>query len=136
MARKFKTMNGGAKYRAWKLWEVGDYVIGKFIDVRTDNYGKPNWILQVEEIEFDEETDVEVGDRFGLNSCGSLDKVMEDKVNEGDTVRVEYAGKSTLPDNHKYAGKEVHSVIVQIAEDDESYEGGSSNDSLSDDDDI
>ena len=136
MARKFRTMNGGSKYRKWKDWEVGDFVVGKFVDTRTDNYGKPNWILEVEEFEFDDEDmELEVGDRLGLNSCGSLDAVMEDKVDEGMVIRVEYAGKSTLPDNHKFAGKEVHSVIVQVAEDEDSVDGGGSN-SLSDDDDI
>ena len=103
-----------AVYRAWKEWETGDYVIGTYKGSKTDSYGKPNWLLQVEDASFiDHKTAKKiVGQIIGLNSNGMLDKAM-DGVEIGEIVQVTYNGTSEITEG-KYKGKESHLVEVDI----------------------
>lgn len=124
--RVFKTTKklSGAKtaYRPWKEWEVGDIMIGKFLSTRTDNYDKPNYMFEVEDAQF---TDFKlakklIGENLTLNSNGQLDKAMEN-VEEGSMVQVTYNGTSTI-EKGKYAGKEAHSVEVDLVVEDDGTE--------------
>lgn len=121
--RVFKTkkkLSGGRSiFRKWNEWEEGDYIIGKYVGMKEDNYDKPNWMVQVEEAVFADEEEAAklVGKQIGLNSNGQLDKAME-KVEEGQFVQVTYNGKSEI-EKGKYAGKEAHLVGVDLVEEDD-----------------
>lgn len=131
---KFKSIGGNKMYRNWQLWSEGDYVLGKFTGTSTDNFGKENFNIDIMEtnIEFDPEhhyiptrgknkgkkvfdREVKVGETISLNNAGSLAYKME-SVNEGEIVRVTYAGTDTLPDDHQYAGSDFHVIELEVAE--------------------
>lgn len=130
--RVFKALNGSKVYRRWKEWEEGDYVIGKFVDQEIDNYRKPSYIIEVEEVDFLDEEAMEKwkpGARAGLNSNGLLDSIMAKKVEIGDVIKVEYGGIDIMTKG-PHEGKEVHIVNVFLMDEEED----ASDESLSDDD--
>lgn len=121
---KKKVSGGRCVYRAWKDWEIGDLVIGTYKGSKIDNYKKPNWLVEVEDAQFQNHKEGKklMGQVIGLNSCGQLDKAMEE-VSEGDMIQVMYNGTSEIQKG-KYAGKDAHLVEVDIVEED----NGDSND--------
>jgi len=46
---KKKLSGGRSVFRKWNEWEEGDYIIGKYVGMKEDNYEKPNWLIEVEE---------------------------------------------------------------------------------------
>lgn len=119
--RKFKSKkklsSTRATYRPWKEWETGDIIIGVFKSSQTDNYDKPNWLVEVVEAFFPGKPKLAkklVGQVLGLNSNGKLDKAMEG-VEPGDMIQVEYKGMSTI-EKGKYKGKDAHDVEVDLVE--------------------
>lgn len=131
---KFRTIGGSKAYRNWSLWRDGEYILGKFTGTSTDNFGKENFHIEVMEtnVVFDPEhhyiptrgknkgkkvfdREIEVGKVMALNNAGSLAYKME-SVNEGEVVRVTYAGTDTLPEDHQYAGSDFHLIEVEVAE--------------------
>lgn len=116
--RKFTTvrkLSGVQKvFRKWDEWDTGDIVIGKYLETYTDNYGKPNYVIEVEE-QFIKDKSVQLkGKNLALNHCGMLGKAM-DKISFGQLVQIEYGGKSEM-EKGKFAGKESHTVIVEEVE--------------------
>lgn len=133
--RTFRNLSGAKAYRPWKNWEVGDFVIGKLVDTEIDQYKKTCYILELEEVSFnDAEAERNAQDlgRIGLNHTGLLAKIMDDKCEIGQVVRVEYQGTSTMQKGPN-AGAEAHSLLISVAEEDEECDTG---ESLSDDDDL
>lgn len=104
---------GGRKYKAWKNYEEGDYIIGKYTQSYEDNYNHTCWELQVIETNID---DFKVGDLVGINYTGSIAyKFEEAGIEPGQVVKLEYLGLGEMTKgNHK--GKEFHDVDVAIAE--------------------
>lgn len=113
---KRKLSGGRCTYRAWKEWEVGDLIIGKFKGQKEDNYGNPNWLIEVEDAQFSDGKAAKklVGQTIGLNSAGQLNKAME-KVEEGDMIQVVYNGTSEI-EKGKYKGKDSHLMDVDLVE--------------------
>lgn len=117
-----KALGGAQNYRKWEDYEVGDIVIGEFIGTHEDQFKKTNYKIKVLDAQF-VDTDLAeslIGKTLVLNSNGSLDKQMEE-VEEGETIQVEYNGKSLLTKG-PFAGKEAHGVTVSIVEVEESAE--------------
>lgn len=111
--RKFNVrtrVNGTTVYRAWKEWEEGEYVIGTFEGTKIDNYDKTNYRIKVLESNFGAKVDAVMG----LNSCGGLDKAMEDMAT-GTIIQVTYTGMTTIAKG-KFEGKAAHGVEVAIME--------------------
>lgn len=115
---KKKLTGTRAMYRPWREWEVGDIIVGKYVGSQTDNYDKPNWLVEVASAQFVNKKDNKKfeGHVIGLNSNGKLDKAMQ-KVSEGEYIQVEYKGMSEI-DKGKYKGKEAHDVEVELVEED------------------
>lgn len=114
---QFKRVKGSRHYLPWANWEVGDYVIGKYIESDTDQYGNPNYILEVIETSLTEDSKgnaIEDGKNLCLNSNGSLNYRMED-IELNTILKVEYTGKTTL-EKGKFKGKECHTVEVMVAD--------------------
>ena len=113
MTFKFRKVKGSSKYKAWKEWEEGDYVIGDYEDKGTDQFGNPSYRLKIIETTLE---GVEEGDTFTLNSNGSLNYKIED-VEIGSVIRVEYCGEDIL-DNPKspFNGKTFHKVELEVAD--------------------
>lgn len=133
--RKVSTVR--AEYRKWGEWEEGDIVIGKYIGTQIDSYDKPNYLLEVEDAQFNDSKAGKnlIGKTLGLNSNGKLDKAMK-SVEEGDMVQVEYKGMGSI-EKGKYKGKDAHDVEVDIVEADDGSDEGEeeeSNDGGDDDD--
>lgn len=125
--RKFKSKkklsSTRATYRPWKEWQTGDIIIGIFKGSQTDNYDKPNWLVEIVEAFFPSKPKLAAklkGQILGLNSNGKLDKAMEG-VEPGDMVQVEYKGMSTI-EKGKYKGKDAHDVEVDLVEEDDGSE--------------
>jgi hypothetical protein len=111
---KFTQVTGQKFFRKWTTWKSGDSVVGKLISTSTDNYGKPNYDIEVIECDFQGEIEPAVGDVMSLNANGSLDKAME-TISTGDIFKVVYSGKDVLKKG-KYAGKEFHKLSVYRAD--------------------
>jgi hypothetical protein len=111
-----KALGGAMSFRKWDDYEVGDVVIGTFLGIHTCQFKKTNFKIKVLDAQFVDTELAEslIGKTLVLNSAGSLDKQMEE-VEEGETIQVEYTGKSLLTKG-PYAGKEAHSVTVNIVE--------------------
>ena len=108
----FKQVMGASSYKAWKEWEIGDYVVGKYSKEGEDKFGNPTYQLEVIEAGFEEKAPA-VGAYFTLNSSGSLNKAFED-IEIGQVVKVIYKGEDTI-NKGKFAGKKYHSMEVLVA---------------------
>lgn len=111
-----KSLGGAQNYRKWEDYEIGDVVVGEYIGTHICQYKKTNYKVRVLDAQFvdTELADSLIGKILVLNSNGSLDSQME-KVEEGETISVEYNGKSLLTKG-PYAGKEAHGVSVNVVE--------------------
>lgn len=80
---KFKvsrTIGGQRKYRSWKQWEEGDYIICRVLSEYQDDYGHTGYEVSVLEAEFaspeyelkDGTGTINTGDVMGINHAGSL----------------------------------------------------------------
>lgn len=125
-----------ATYRKWNEWDVGDILIGTYKGSQTDNYDKPNWLIEVEDAQFSNAKAAKKlmpkGDEkviVGLNSAGKLDQAME-QLEIGDMVQVEYKGMSTI-EKGKFKGKDAHDIECDLVEE----EGDEDDEDLEDDDD-
>ena len=117
-------------YRAWGEWATGDYIIGKFVGSKTDQYDKPNWMFEVVDAGFSkkkESADL-IGKTIGLNSSGKIDRAMK-KVEIGTMVQVMYNGTSVI-EKGKYKGKDAHDIEVDEVEE----EGAESDEEIEDED--
>jgi hypothetical protein len=109
----FRQAGGARKYRPWKQWAEGDYVIGVFKDTYTDKFRNEGWIIEVIECDFkDSQAAWNEGDVVGLNAAGGLAYSMEE-AQKGAIVRIEYNGLDTLTSGD-YKGSEVHTFKVGI----------------------
>lgn len=108
---KFREVGGAKDYRAWDLWDNGDYVLGEYVGTGESEtvYG----IQQYHDVRV-KDASFEIGKVIRLNGNGSLDSKMEE-LEEGQTVKVEYFGKKVLTSG-KYKGKDFHDVRVSVAE--------------------
>lgn len=111
-----KTLGGAQNYRKWEDYEMGDVVVGTFMGIHVCQYKKNNFKIKVLDAQFmDHELGESlIGKTLVLNAMGSLDKQMSE-VQEGESVQVEYLGKSLLTKG-PYAGKDAHGVSVAIVE--------------------
>lgn len=127
--RVFKTKKvlSGVKteYRAWKLWEDGDVIVGKLIGTTPNRKAKTkkDWILEVEDAFFadkKEQKRIIAGQRITLNCAGQLDKGMN-QIEEGDLVQITYTG-SKIMEGGDYAGDPAHTMEVVSVEEDNGEE--------------
>jgi hypothetical protein len=105
---------GQSSYKSWTKWSAGDFLVGKFHSAGTDNFGKPNYKMEVVEASFDDGEIPKAGSLFTLNSSGALTKAMEE-VSVGDVVKVIYRGEDVI-NTGKYKGKKFHSMEVLVAD--------------------
>jgi hypothetical protein len=105
---------GQSSYKSWAKWSVGDFLVGKFQSTSEDNFGKPNYKVEVIEASFDDGDEPKVGTLFSFNSSGSLTKAMEE-VEAGDVIKVIYKGEETFTKG-KYKGKKFHAMEVLVAD--------------------
>ncbi len=122
-------------YRAWDNWAVGDIMVGKVVGIHEDmKYDKQSPIINVEEafLKKDKAKDY-IGKNVVLNYCGQLAKNYPE-ITVGDVLQVEYTGKGVIQGKSKYAGKEAHSVQVdlmgEIGDDEELEEADEEDDGL------
>ena len=128
MSFNFKTVMGQSSYRAWKKWEPMDFLVGKFLSQHEDQFGKPNYKVEVIESEFQDGTAPKVGSTFTFNSSGALNKAMEE-IKEGDVLKVIYKGEEVVSKG-KYKGKSFHSMEVLVAPKDGSAPSTTSDEDL------
>ena len=107
-----KTLTGSNVYRTWKEYSEGDVVVGTFQGVHIDNYKKNNAKIKVAYAEFADGTGEDlVGKTLVINSCGSLEKALEN-MDEGSAYQFIYNGTIQLQKG-PYAGKDAHSVAIE-----------------------
>lgn len=109
----FKQAGGARKYRPWKQWAEGDYIICKYKGTYTDKFRNECWEVETIESSF-EDTDAEFseGQVVGLNSAGGLAYALEEAT-PGCILRIEYTGQDVLQSGD-YKGSEVHTFKVGI----------------------
>jgi len=120
MSRVFKTkkkLNGSKVYKAWKEWQAGDYVIGKYSGTSKDKYRKNSWHLDIIETSFADGSTFDEGKTMGINSTGMVDKVMEG-VDLGEIIRMDYEGTEVLTSGD-FEGSDAHVTTVSILEEDD-----------------
>ena len=112
-----RVLSGMSKvFRKWGDWDTDDQVVGKFVATHEDNYDKTNYVIEVIQAEFADDSGEEfTGKNLVLNSSGTIDKAFEE-VTVGEFVQVTYLGKSEILKG-KYAGKEAHNMEVIVIED-------------------
>lgn len=113
MSYNFRTVMGQSSYKAWKNWSEGDYLVGKYISQSEDQFGNPNYKVEVIEAQFDDGTTPKPASVFTFNSSGTLKKAM-DEVSVGDIVKVIYKGEDVVSKG-KFKGKKFHSMEVLVA---------------------
>ena len=113
MSYAFKTVMGQSAYRAWKNWSEGDYLVGKYVSESEDQFGNPNYKVEVIEAQFDDGNTPKAGTNFTFNSSGTLKKAMEEIV-AGDIIKVIYKGEDVVAKG-KFKGKTYHSMEVLVA---------------------
>jgi hypothetical protein len=109
----FKSVMGQSSYKAWKNWDVGDYLIGKYLSQVEDNFGNPNYKVEVIEAQFEDGQTPKAASIFTFNSSGALKKAMAE-INVGDIVKVIYKGEDTITKG-KFKGKKFHKMEVLVA---------------------
>lgn len=109
----FRTVMGQSSYRAWKNWDVSDYLVGKFISEGEDNFGNPSYKVEVIEAGFSSGEAPNTGTIFSFNSSGALNKAMEE-IQVNDIIKVIYKGEDTVTKG-KFKGKKFHSMEVLVA---------------------
>lgn len=114
----YRQLMASTAYRSWKNWTIGDMIEGTLQKISEDDYGKPNYMLKVISIDFeDKEAEVEVGANFTLNSNGALDyAINQNNIGLGATIKVIYKGEDVMTKG-KYKGKKFHKLEV-LAKDD------------------
>jgi len=105
---------GARKYRSWKEWSEGDYIIAKFVKTYEDKFKKECYEIQVIESSFAEHEDFAEGVTVGLNNCGSLAFGMQN-IELGATFKVEYDSVGVI-EKGDFEGKEFHKVNVYALE--------------------
>lgn len=122
----FKTVMGQSSYKSWSKWSPGDYLVGKFQSVGQDNFGKPNYKVEVIEASFKDGDEPKSGTIFAFNSSGALTKAMEE-IHTDDVIKVLYKGQDTITKG-KYKDKKFHSMDVLVASKDGSTKSTQSDD--------
>ena len=114
-----RKLSGGRKmYRKWEDYEIGDIVIGKYVDTHKDQYDKLCFVVEVIDAQFKDKTGSKyVGKNLVLNAAGMVSKAMG-KIDFDQVVQVEYQGTSVI-EAGKYAGKDSHVIEVQLCEEEE-----------------
>lgn len=113
-----KLGGGQMTYRKWEEWDMGDYLIGKFIDIHEDQYGKKCPVIEVVEAQFKDKTGTKFeGKNLCLNSCGQLDKAIK-KAEMGSMMQFTYNGKSRI-NKGPFAGKDSHLVETLVGDSEE-----------------
>lgn len=113
MSYAFKTVLGQSSYKSWSKWQVGDFLVGKYLSTSEDSFGNPNYKVEVIEAKFEDGQAPKVGTNFSFNSSGALKKAFEE-ITEGDIVKVIYKGQGTIPKG-KFKGKPFHDMQVMVA---------------------
>jgi hypothetical protein len=121
MSRVFKPtrkLGGGQKmYRKWEEYEVGDVLIGRYVDTHTDQYKKVCPVIEVIDAQFKDKSGTKyIGKNLVLNAAGMLNKAIE-KAEKGQLLQFTYNGQSTI-EKGPYAGKESHLIQTDIVEED------------------
>lgn len=115
---KYRQVGGEAQFRPYKKWDAGDQLSGKITEIRKDKFGKPAYIIQVEEVNFKKKNEEpKVGDLVTLNSAGGLQYKIEQAggVVIGDVIGVEYNG-TFVQDKGQWKGSVTHDIDFFIAE--------------------
>lgn len=104
---------GQSSYKAWKNWSEGDFLVGRYVSESEDQFGNPNYKVEVIEAQFDDGQAPKAGSNFTFNSSGTLKKAMEE-VKPGDVLKVIYKGEDVVTKG-KFKGKKFHSMEVLVA---------------------
>lgn len=113
----FNQIGGAAKYRKYDAWDAGDQIAGELVEVRADQFGKPAYVIKVQDVMFKKTSEQpSIGEMFTLNSAGGLAYKLEQAggVNVGDVMGIEYNGKVTI-EKGKWKGKVSHDIDLFVS---------------------
>lgn len=113
----YSQIGGASKYRKYDTWDVGDQIAGELINVSKDQFGKPAYVIKVQDVMFKKKSEQPaIGEMFTLNSAGGLEYKIEQAggVSAGDVMGIEYNGKITI-EKGKWKGKASHDIDLFIS---------------------
>ena len=113
----YQQIGGKSTFRKYDNWDAGDQIAGKLVSISKDQFGKPAYVIKVEEVSFKKTSEQpNVGELFTLNSSGGLTYKIEQAggVVAGDIIGVEYNGKATI-EKGKWRGKVTHDIDLFVS---------------------
>lgn len=117
MTFNFRQVTGQSKFRSWKDWKKGEYVIGK-VESLQPNQKNPKFqdiVIKLVEHNWKEKVTAEVGERFSINGNTGIQKgINEAGVAPGMIVKVVYGGMDTVKTG-QWAGTKTHVTELYVA---------------------
>jgi hypothetical protein len=112
----FKQLTGSSKYRSWKEWAKGDFIIGEVVRFQP-NMKNPKFqdiVIKVIEVGFKAQTDIAKGDMFSINGNTGIQKAIDAGIEDADIIKVTYGGMAKVK-NGQWAGTQTHVTEVAVA---------------------
>jgi hypothetical protein len=116
MTYDFKQLTVNTKYLSYKLWPVGQYVVGEVHSFKQNAKNPKHRDVIVKVIDSNIKTPsvtLAKGDMFTINGTTSLEKVLG-AVEENDIIKVTYKGTETVKTG-QWAGAKTNVLDVQVA---------------------
>ena len=118
--RKYKVtrqVGGNALFRSWDSYTEGDFVVGELVSTYVDpTYNNTNYRIKVLEAGFKDGSQEDyIGKTLVLNGCAHLHKAVEEGIEIGNIIQVEYTGNDIVQTG-KFAGRKVHTMEVALCE--------------------
>jgi hypothetical protein len=113
----YQQVGGSAKYRKYDLWDAGDQLAGRVVEIRKDKFGKPAYVVEVQDVAFKKTSEQpSVGDLFLVNNAGGLQYKIDQVggVVIGDVIGIEYNGKVDIQKG-KWKGSKAHDIDFFIS---------------------
>lgn len=113
----YQQVGGSAKYRKYDLWDAGDQLAGRVVEIRKDKFGKPAYVVEVQDVAFKKSSEQpSVGELFLVNNAGGLQYKIDQVggVVIGDVIGIEYNGKVDIQKG-KWKGSKAHDIDFFIS---------------------
>lgn len=112
----FKQLTGNSKYRSWKEWANGDFIIGEVVRFQPNNKNPKfqDIVIKVKQVGFKAQTNVVENDMFSINGNSGIQKAIEVGIDDGDIIKVTYGGMAVVKTG-QWAGTKTHVTSVEVA---------------------
>lgn len=118
MSFNFRQVTGSSKYRAWKEWKKGEFMIMKVESFSPNKKNTKYMDITGKVLDHNfSQSDLNKEDRFSLNGTTGIQKAVDTGMKVGDTIKVVYGG-SEIVKTGQWAGSKTHVIECYIADQD------------------